>query len=204
MFWVVSSRLSYLHTFSTFGLNVPRVSRPALAEWVARIGLPGQSQSAGSEVWRGFTQSLQMDLCKRGLILQREAVPSLAGRRLKDYSCGEIAFALKQWIHVTENTRTCETSANRTPALGLKLVIRKDHRREEHFKFIPCWSIFAASTNKSEFNLWHECHGLYSCNIKSVWFNVKLHFMPTFKCKYVCVYLFLKCQYSWSVKNYLL
>lgn len=130
MFWVVSSRLSYLHTFSTFGPNVPRVARPALAESTARLGLPGQSQSAGSEVWRGFTQSVQMDLCDYRLNMLREAVPSLAGRRQKEYSCGEITFTLKQCslaarIHVTENTRTCETSANRAPAIGIKLGINK-------------------------------------------------------------------------------
>ncbi|KAL0187543.1 hypothetical protein M9458_014642, partial [Cirrhinus mrigala] len=50
-----------------------------------------------------------MDLCDRGLNMLREAVPSLAGRRQKDYSCGEITFTLKQCslaarIHVTENT----------------------------------------------------------------------------------------------------
>lgn len=98
----------------------------ATAAAALRFRLPGQSQSAGSEVWRAFTQSVQTDLSDHRLNVLREAVPALAGRRQKDYSCGVITFSFKQCsltaeIHDMGNTRMCKTSANRASSLVLNL-----------------------------------------------------------------------------------
>lgn len=67
-----------------------------------------------------------MDLSDHRLNVLREAVPALAGRLQKDYSCGVITFSFKQCsltaeIHDMGNTRMCETSANRASSLILKL-----------------------------------------------------------------------------------